>query len=178
VLSVNPVWWTSTVKAKVVAGIVLGLRFAHSLGLIHGRLTPRSIVFDFNYLIQIVDFRPNLLEVSESESANGSESESEEGTQLKRLLGKGLIWQTDIDAFVSILFEIIVGRSARHDKSVPANLPIFIWKIFKSVLWSSSETRYSFNDIFEILKQNEFRIEEGVDSAEVSAFVSWVESVE
>jgi hypothetical protein len=32
VISVNPIWWTSTVKAKAVAGIVLGIRFAHSLG--------------------------------------------------------------------------------------------------------------------------------------------------
>jgi serine/threonine protein kinase len=36
VVSVNPIWWTSTVTAKAVAGIVLGLRFAHSLGLVHG----------------------------------------------------------------------------------------------------------------------------------------------
>jgi hypothetical protein len=36
VLSVRPVWWTSTMKAKVIVGIVLALRFAHSLGLVHG----------------------------------------------------------------------------------------------------------------------------------------------
>jgi hypothetical protein len=30
----------------------------------------------------------------------------------------------------------------------------------------------------DILKENEFQIEDDVDSAEVSAFVSWVESAE
>jgi serine/threonine protein kinase len=45
VLSIVPVWWTSTLKAKVVAGIVLGLRFAHSLGLLHGHLTGNNIFF-------------------------------------------------------------------------------------------------------------------------------------
>jgi hypothetical protein len=30
VISVCPVWWTSTIKAKAVAGIVVGLDFAHS----------------------------------------------------------------------------------------------------------------------------------------------------
>jgi serine/threonine protein kinase len=45
VFSVNPKWWTSTVKAKAVAGIVLGLRFAHSLGLVHGHLTGNNILF-------------------------------------------------------------------------------------------------------------------------------------
>jgi serine/threonine protein kinase len=61
VLSVNPVWWTSTVKAKVVAGIVLGLRFAHSLGSFHGCLSARNILFDSNHFIEIVDFKPILL---------------------------------------------------------------------------------------------------------------------
>jgi hypothetical protein len=41
-----------------------------------------------------------------------------------------------------------------------------------------SEAKYSFQDIFETLKANEFRIEDDVDSAEVSAFVSWVASAE
>jgi serine/threonine protein kinase len=133
VLSVNPAWWTSTAQAKVVGGIVLGLRFAHSLGLIHGRLTTRNILFDLDYFIQIVDFRPNLLEVSESES--------EEGAQLKKSSGKGLTWKTDIHAFVSILFELMVGRSAEDDTSVLANLPAFISKLFKSVVRFESRPR-------------------------------------
>jgi hypothetical protein len=46
-ISMNPVWWTPTAKAKVkaIAGIVLGLRFAHSFGLIHGHLNSKYIVF-------------------------------------------------------------------------------------------------------------------------------------
>jgi serine/threonine protein kinase len=74
VVSVNPVWRTSTVKAKVIAGIILGLRFAHSLGLFHGRLSARSILFDLNHCIQIVNFDSIALEVVESEN----ESEPEE----------------------------------------------------------------------------------------------------
>jgi serine/threonine protein kinase len=52
VLSVNPIWWTSAVKAKTVAGIVLALRFAHSLGLIHGHLTGTNILFDSNIVFK------------------------------------------------------------------------------------------------------------------------------
>jgi serine/threonine protein kinase len=66
VLSVRPVWWTSTVKAKVVAGIVLGLQFAHSHGLIHGGLTASNILFDSDHCIQIVDFNAIRLDVGES----------------------------------------------------------------------------------------------------------------
>jgi serine/threonine protein kinase len=70
VVSVNPIWWTSTVKAKAVAGIVLGLRFAHRFGLIHDHLTGNNILFDSDHCIQIVDFNPFVLEVGESEVEN------------------------------------------------------------------------------------------------------------
>jgi exonuclease V gamma subunit len=50
--------------------------------------------------------------------------------------------------------------------------------IIESGLFPISERRFSFNDILEILKMNKFQIEDGVDSAEVSAFVNWVESAE
>jgi serine/threonine protein kinase len=56
VIGTSPVRWTPTAKAKAVAGLVLGLRFAHSLGLIHGHLTTNNIVFELNHRIQITDF--------------------------------------------------------------------------------------------------------------------------
>jgi hypothetical protein len=84
----------------------------------------------------------------------------------------------DVHAFASILFEIVVGRPATGETSLPANIPAFVSNIIKSELWSSSTTQYSFNVIFEILKANEFRILEDVDSAEVLAFVKSVESTE
>jgi serine/threonine protein kinase len=58
----NPVWWTSTAKAKAVVGIVLSLRFCHSFGLIHGHLNSQNIVFDIDHRIQITDqiFGPNV----------------------------------------------------------------------------------------------------------------------
>jgi serine/threonine protein kinase len=172
ILSVNPVWWTSTVKAKVVAGIVLGLRFAHSFGLLHNHLTASNIFFDCDHLIQIVDFQSILVEVVESEN------EGEEGAQLWGFSGEGFAPERDIKAFASILFEIVTGRPATGEVSVPRDIPAFVSKIIEKGLWLKSGAKYSFCDIFEILKHNEFRIERDVDSAEVSAFVSWVESAE
>jgi hypothetical protein len=83
--------------------------------------------------------------------------------------------QGDIQAFALILFEIIVGGSATGVASIPANIPDFVAGIIKLGLYRTSVKRYSFNDIFEVLEQNNFRIEDGVDSEEVSAFVRWVE---
>jgi serine/threonine protein kinase len=176
VISVNPVWWTSTVKAKVVAGIVLGLRFAHSLGLFHGRLSARNILFDLNHCIQIVNFDPIVLEVVERESE--SENETEEGMQLGGMSGEEWRLERDIRAFASILFEIVAGGSATGAASIPASIPSFVAKIIELGLYRTFIEKYSFSDIFEILKQNNFRIEDGVDSEEVSTFASWVESAE
>jgi hypothetical protein len=90
VVSVNPVWWASTVKAKTFAGIVLGLRFAHSLGLVHGHLTGSNILFDFNHCIQIVDFDAVFLKVREIEMEN------EEGAQLVGFSGERWTWEKDL----------------------------------------------------------------------------------
>jgi serine/threonine protein kinase len=170
VLSVGPEWWTSTVKAKVVAGIVLGLRFAHSLGLLHCHLTTSNILFDSDHCIQIVDFKPMGLKVDESEV--------KEETKLGGFSKERWTPERDIEAFVSILFEVVFGRPTQGETSIPTGIPTFVRKIIESGRSLRSRGSYSFNTILKILKQNYFRIEDGVDSAEVSAFVSWVESTE
>jgi RIO-like serine/threonine protein kinase len=106
VVSVNLLWWTSTVRAKAIAVIVLGLRFAHSLGLVHGHLTGNNILFDSDHCIQIVDFNPIVVEVGKSETG----IESEDGTQLDEFSGKGWTQKRDVQAFVSIIFELVAGH--------------------------------------------------------------------
>jgi hypothetical protein len=118
VISVNPIWWTSTVKAKVVAGILLGLRFAHSLGLLHGHLTGNTILFDSDHCIQIVDFDPNVLGVDEAGT--------EDGAQLGGFSGEGWTPKRDIQAFVSILFELVFGRPSQGETSIPTGIPPFV----------------------------------------------------
>jgi serine/threonine protein kinase len=56
VLSVRPLWWTPTAKAIAVAGIVFGMKFLHSFGVIHGSLKPSNVLFDEYHQIQIADF--------------------------------------------------------------------------------------------------------------------------
>jgi hypothetical protein len=176
VLLEPPGWWTSTVKAKTIAGIVLGLRFAHSLGLIHGKLTTNNILFDLDHCIQIVDFRPILFEVCET--ADEYEDEDDEKGELGGFATQRWMPKRDLQAFASILSRIMIPRSATDKDSVPIKIPAFVSKILESGCSSSSETLHSFDAIFETLKQNNFRIESGVDSAEVFGFVNWVESLE
>jgi hypothetical protein len=172
VVSVNPIWWTSTAKAKAVAAIVLALRFSHSLGLLHGHLTTSSILLDSDHCIQIVELSPIHLEVGEDEG------ESESRAQLRGFSGEEWTPKKDIQAFASILFELMFGRPPQGEISIPTGIPAFVSRIIESGLSPISTTYYSFDTILELLKQNNFQIEDGVDSAEVSAFVNWVESTE
>jgi serine/threonine protein kinase len=172
VISINPNCWTSTVKAKAVAGIVLGLRFAHSLGMVHGHLTARNILFDCDHCIQIIDFKPIVWGVGESEIKIESESES------KGKAREGWTPERDIQAFASIFFEIVFGHHPQGEELIPTGIPYFVWSLIESGLFPISGRSSSFNTILDILKQNKFAIQEDVDSEEVSAFVSWVESAE
>jgi hypothetical protein len=140
---------------------VLGLRFAHSLGLIYGCLTTNSIVFDLNHRIQIIDFLRDL-------SGQGIRGFSDEG------------WNptTDVRGFVSILFEIVVGGPASDEAAVAADVPEFVSEMIEAGLSGESRRLSSFQDIFETLKQHDFGIVAGVDSAEVLDFVGWIEFLE
>jgi hypothetical protein len=114
----------------------------------------------------------------EGKSESESESESEEGTQLGGFSGERWTPEKDIQAFARILFELVVGSPPEGDVSIPTRIPDFVSMIIKSGLFHISGTSSSFNTILDALKWNNFQIEDGVNSAEVSAFVSWPESPE
>jgi hypothetical protein len=159
VFRASPVWWTPT--AKAVAGIVLGLRFTHSLGLVHGHFTTNSIAFDLNYGIQITGFLSGL-----------------SGNRICGFSNEGWNPETDIRGFVSILFEIAVGRPAKDEAHRPADLPMFVGEMTETGLSSESRRLTSFRKIFETQKQGDFAIVSGVDLADVLTFVDWIEELE
>jgi serine/threonine protein kinase len=166
VISDCPVWWTSTMKAKVIVGIVLALRFAHSFGLIHGNLTSDNILFDSNDCIEIVDFESMLSEVEEMEG--------EEETQLGGFLSQRWNPEMDVGAFALILFEIVCGYPAESGTFIPTGIPEFVSMIFESELCSTSTTGYSFNDIFYILHRNDFKIEDDVTQQRFQDLSAWL----
>jgi serine/threonine protein kinase len=171
-ISENPIWWTATAKAKAIAGIVLGLQFAHSLGLIHGHLNSKNIRFDLDHRIQITNFCQIDLEVSESEKDMDILSSERWSPHL------------DVRAFALVLFEIIVGHPMMQSGvgngqiRFPANVPLFVLELIEAAQSPGSRGQQTFNDIFNILKENDFEIVSGVDSADVLTFVDWVESFE
>jgi hypothetical protein len=92
--------------------------------------------------------------------------------------GQGWTPERDIHVFASILSELVFGSPPESEASIPMGIPDFVSRIFKSGLFPISRRDYSFDAILEILKQNDFKTQDGVDSAELSAFINWVESAE
>jgi hypothetical protein len=65
-----------------------------------------------------------------------------------------------------------VTGDAAEDTESSLSVPTFVLKIIERGQSLDSKATLSFGDIFEILKDNDFRILEEVDSKEVSNFVS------
>jgi hypothetical protein len=176
VVSTSPVWWTATAKAKAVAGIILGIRFAHSLGLIHGHLNSRNIFFDSDGRIEITDFGV----MAEEVEANKSDGDVGAGG----ISRAGWSPKIDIEGFVSILIEMIVGRRARQSDVSngqaisPTDAPMFVLEMISANQSADWEICELFNNIFDLLKENDFKILSGVDSMEVLTLVTWIERLE
>jgi hypothetical protein len=151
---------------------VLALRFAHSLGLIHGHLCSKNICFDMDHRIQITNFCGIGREFGENEKEKGV------------LSNEGWSPDQDICGFALILFEIIVAHPmmlsgvGNSQTTFPAGIPMFVSQLIETRQSRGLRMVRSFNDIFDILKENDFEILSGVDSADVLTFVRWVESFE
>jgi hypothetical protein len=173
ILSVNPDWWTPTATVKAIVGIILALRFAHSFGLIHGDLTVNNIFFDSDHRVQIAYLGLIGLEGRDG-TARG---------EIGGFLDEGWTPQMDIRAFVSLLFEIVVGHRAtllddvNNEGIVHPNVPEIVLDIIDAIR-SDRRPKCSVNSIFSILKKNNFQIVAEVDSAEVLAFIQWVQQSE
>jgi serine/threonine protein kinase len=169
ILSVSPEWWTPTVKVKTVMGILLGLRFAHSLGLIHGHLTADNIFFDADHQVQMADFGFIGFERPDNITRKG----------IREFSGEDWTPQVDIRAFLSLLELIVMDRvrlpnDVNSEGIIRARVPGFVFEMIDKSR-SDSTQELSLDSLIYILKENKFEIVTGVDSAEVLAFVGWVE---
>jgi serine/threonine protein kinase len=173
------------------------MKFVHRFGWFWGNLKPSNILFDESHQIQIVDIVPNREESHCRENFDGSALKANgvpsEFAAPEVLSGRKLTQKADVFAFASILFSIVVGhrplretaeRSGRAERpvivgdAIPGFVPDFVSQLIRYGLSTDPNNRPSFNEIIEVLKENDFKIAEEVDSEAVSAFVNSVESSE
>jgi serine/threonine protein kinase len=151
---------------KAIVAIVLSVRFGHSFGLLHGHLTGDNVVFDNEGLIHICDFCVK----SFSDVGGNGETIAELGG----FSGEGWRPAADVRAFAELLSRIVIADSTR-ERGGSLRVPAFVLKMIERGQSFDCNAKLSFVDIFETLKDNDFRILAGVDSKEVSNFVSWIE---
>jgi hypothetical protein len=104
-------------------------------------------------------------------------SNSEAMTEVGGFSGESWRPVADVRAFAELVSRIIIGDSAEKGGS-SLSVPGFVLDMIERGEFLDSNAKLSFVDIFETLKNNDFRILDGVDSTEVSSFVSWIEFTE
>jgi hypothetical protein len=180
-------WWTSTAKAIVIVGIILGGIAMHEIGLIHCNLKPTNILLDDKHRVQLTDFGvPGTPGFSKSPPYSAPEIGKDDKPNDK----------CDIFSFGWILYHIctpstptairmhvqavrqsmtqkFLGRDAME---ISKDLPSFVAQMIRSAWSPDPLERPSFADLFATLSANHFKVLPDVDTDEVTDFVKWVEA--
>jgi serine/threonine protein kinase len=177
-----------TGKAIVIAGVVVGMEFIHSQGVIHGNLEPRNIFLDGRGYPKIANFRTSPL------------SDFDAG-----ILRADTPWlytpptvydkadytpAVDVYAFSLIFYELLFGcnifslRRSNHAlvtkfysgyrPSLPPDMDGTVWGIIFQCWSVAPSCRGSFEEIFGLLHGIEFKITPAVDSVRVYKVLSEV----
>jgi serine/threonine protein kinase len=180
--------WTSTRKAIVIAGLVLGLRYVHSCKIMHRNLMPVNILIDRDGYPLIANFEH-------------SWTVSEPGTLT---VGGGNVYYAapetfdspphttavDVFSFASILFEIVAGEPAfalsrfplpvlkkvttGQMPAVPDKCGDFFQKLIRECWSLDPANRPTFKDILERLDEKGFDVLPGADVSVVREYVTAV----
>jgi serine/threonine protein kinase len=184
--------------AKVIAGIALAMRFAHSRGTVHRDFSPENILLDWDWTVRIADFghgasldAPPLIRLDAAEDWRSVDSrcfapECHDGT---------FRCASDVLAFELILFEILARRPAfpkplnRWQIAFMVNVEDARPEIPEAVVaparvliedcWAAEpDDRPTFEEIVDRLAEMQFKVIAHVNSAKVAEFVKWIEDWE
>jgi hypothetical protein len=128
--------------------------------------------FDVDNRIQVTDFSPSDLRFRSNEWDGDVFS------------GEGWWGDVDLRGFAAILFEIMFGHPStllevlNDERNLGSDIPIFVRELLVAEQSQECGFRQSFNDIFKILKNNDFQMFSGVDFSDLLGLVEWVESYE
>jgi serine/threonine protein kinase len=191
VLRDRPGWWTPTMKATTIAGLVSGMIYIHECDVIHRDLKPSNILFDDHHQVRIADF--------------GSSRYYEVDITLTRAVGTPLYMarelyapvpkytkSVDVYAFGLVLYEVVVGhgvlstpdriQAARQlieaggRPEIPSSVSGGVRDLICRCWSDNAESRPSFGEILDSLLELDFAIVRGVNSEEVSEFLWSLES--
>jgi serine/threonine protein kinase len=183
--SKSPRWWTDERKVTSIAGIVLGMKFSHSKGLIHGNLKPENILLDDDLRIRIADFGSSRISQADL-TLSGAEALFYMAPEVG---DHHYDEKVDVYSFGIILYEIVVGDALF---SGPGNklgllvnlqngwrpkIPDSVKPVSKELIekcWSvNPKDRPGFDEIWSVFEELGFQLLPGVNSYDIDGFTSW-----
>jgi serine/threonine protein kinase len=180
-------WFTGNRKAIIIAGIVLGMIYVHSKGLIHRDLKPANLFLDDEFRVQIGDFGSSrLCEFDVTLTVAGTP------LYMAPEVTRGHYDQkADVYSFGLILYEMIVGNALFSgsgekgalfidlQKGWRPPIPSEVYEVSKRLIeecWvEDPKNRPSFADIWSYLEDYDFQLFPNVDPLEVKLFVQLIE---
>jgi serine/threonine protein kinase len=182
--------------AKVIAGIALAMRFAHSHGTIHRDLSPENILLDWDWTVRIADFGDSASLHAPPLVRRDAPSHwpSVDFRYLAPECYDGTFCSaSDVFAFGLILFEILSGRPAFPDylnrwqiefmvavEDARSEIPEVVVapaRVLIEDCWAADD-RPTFEEIADRLAEMQFKMTAHVNSAKVAEFVKRVEDWE
>jgi serine/threonine protein kinase len=189
VLDSHPSWWNGTAKSIVASGVVRGMMKIHEAGIIHRDLKPSNILLDENHRPRICDFgssrNQSLVQTLTGQIGTPFYMPAEQ-------YHEDYTAKVDVYAFALVLYEIVVGHPVfsrlltlpqlyhkvmKGDRNeIPNEIDGFVRSLIERGWSQKPESRPSFAEMYEELKQHNFCIaQEGFDAAEVGSYQAWVD---
>jgi serine/threonine protein kinase len=186
---------------KIIAGIVLAMRYIHSQGIIHGDLTPDNILLDLDWTVRICDFgesvsfdqRKHFSPIHRHKSPFNEFAPSH--YLAPECYGGVAVPESDVFSFGLILYKLIVGRSLfpkgkspyragvemiRGDwcPDIPNTVIPMTEELIRDCLALDYRHRPSFTDVLQRLEAIEFKLIADVESVKIESFVTAIEKQE
>lgn len=147
----------------IALGIISGLKFLHSLKIVHKNLKPSNVLIDKNFRPLVSDFYLNF----HNSSTRSAYYPNEEISQ-----------KSDIFAYGTILYEMFTGKNINTSTfpqtkpTLPSTLPLVIRRIIGDCWKENSVSRPSSNDIFQLLSINLDQINQDADISITRTYLS------
>jgi serine/threonine protein kinase len=184
---------SATRVAKIAVGIVMGMRYLHSEGVIHGDLRPATVFVDWNWTVRVGGFcrsvlasRPGDFESSKLSDVRYAAPECFENCPTRRsdvfsfgLILVGLVGG-DPDFWGGLSpFQVMKRVFLDGDRPViPSGVEPSIRTLIEDCCGQSPLDRLPFEMILDRLKAIDFKVTAGVKSEKVREFVESVEKWE